>query len=100
MPLLEPQAKQRLHPFGMHRSTLVLNVLRDPRPESVVPLQVAQNLNPIWNETFEFKELSGGEHLRLRVFDSDKLQMDQSLGVARVNLLVGPVGPVARLHPE
>jgi Ca2+-dependent lipid-binding protein len=50
--------------------------------------QVVQNLNPIWNETFEFKELSGGEHLRLRVFDSDKLNMDQNIGVARVNLLV------------
>eukprot|EP00250_Pteridium_aquilinum_P006892 c16719_g1_i2 orf=702-3128(-) len=46
---------------------------------------VPRNLNPSWNQTFEFAEISGGEYLKLKCFDAD-LVMDDNLGSARVNL--------------
>lgn len=46
---------------------------------------VSQNLDPSWNQTFEFAEISGEEYLRLKCYDADML-IDDSLGSARVNV--------------
>lgn len=44
-----------------------------------------RSLNPSWNQTFEFAEISGGEYLKLKCYDAD-LVIDDTLGSARVNL--------------
>eukprot|EP00249_Psilotum_nudum_P016358 c25782_g1_i1 orf=445-2988(-) len=46
---------------------------------------VANNLNPVWDQTFEFQELGGGEYMQIKCYDADYLT-DESLGSARVNL--------------
>lgn len=49
---------------------------------SVVP----KNLNPRWDQTFEFQIHSPQEELFIEAFDKDQLSRDDSLGKARVGL--------------
>jgi Ca2+-dependent lipid-binding protein len=46
---------------------------------------INQDLNPIWNQSFIFQELSGGEYLKIKCYDADRFG-DENLGSARVNL--------------
>ncbi|CAK8534142.1 unnamed protein product [Lathyrus sativus] len=41
--------------------------------------------NPVWNQTIEFDEISGGEYLKLKVF-TEELFGDENIGSAQVNL--------------
>lgn len=43
-----------------------------------------QDLNPVWNQSFIFHEVTG-EYLKLRCYDADWFG-DENLGSARVNL--------------
>lgn len=46
---------------------------------------ITQDLNPVWNQTFTFQEISGGEYLKIKCYDADRFG-DENLGSARVNL--------------
>lgn len=46
---------------------------------------ISQDLNPVWNQTFIFQEISGGEYLKIKCYDADRFG-DENLGSARVNL--------------
>ncbi|KAI5064374.1 hypothetical protein GOP47_0021044 [Adiantum capillus-veneris] len=46
---------------------------------------IRRSINPSWNQTFEFAEISGGEYLKVKCFDADWVT-DETLGTARVNL--------------
>ncbi|KAL2630102.1 hypothetical protein R1flu_014788 [Riccia fluitans] len=46
---------------------------------------INQDLNPVWNQTFTFQEISGGEYLKIKCYDADRFG-DENLGSARVNL--------------
>ncbi|CAI8594875.1 unnamed protein product [Vicia faba] len=41
--------------------------------------------NPVWNQTIEFDEITGGEYLKLKVF-TEELFGDENIGSAQVNL--------------
>ncbi|KAH1234179.1 hypothetical protein AAZX31_09G166500 [Glycine max] len=41
--------------------------------------------NPVWNQTFEFDEIGGGEYLKLKGF-SEEIFGDENIGSAHVNL--------------
>ncbi|ESW24745.1 hypothetical protein PHAVU_004G156400 [Phaseolus vulgaris] len=41
--------------------------------------------NPVWNQTFEFDEISGGEYLKIKGF-SEEIFGDENIGSAHVNL--------------
>ncbi|XP_022994080.1 synaptotagmin-5-like isoform X2 [Cucurbita maxima] len=47
--------------------------------------RTAHSFNPIWNQRFEFDEIAGGEHLKLKCFTEDIFGNDNT-GSARVNL--------------
>ncbi|KAJ3694418.1 hypothetical protein LUZ60_009898 [Juncus effusus] len=45
---------------------------------------MSRTTNPHWEETFEIDEISGGEYLKLKCFNSDRFG-DESIGSARVS---------------
>ncbi|KAI9173502.1 hypothetical protein LWI28_002309 [Acer negundo] len=47
--------------------------------------RTAQTPNPVWNQTFEFDEIGGGEYLKIKGY-SEETFGDDSIGSARVNL--------------
>ncbi|XP_061357579.1 synaptotagmin-5-like isoform X2 [Gastrolobium bilobum] len=47
--------------------------------------RTAHTPNPIWNQTFEFDEISGGEYLKVKGFTEETFG-DENIGSAQVNL--------------
>ncbi|KAJ7294164.1 hypothetical protein O6H91_Y274600 [Diphasiastrum complanatum] len=53
---------------------------------------IAQTLNPTWNESFEFQEMSDEDYLKLKCYDQDFFTNDENMGIARINLQILEVG--------
>ncbi|TQD90639.1 hypothetical protein C1H46_023786 [Malus baccata] len=47
--------------------------------------RTAHDLNPVWNQKFEFDEIGEGEYLKIKCFNEDTFG-DDNIGSARVNL--------------
>ncbi|EFJ29672.1 plant synaptotagmin [Selaginella moellendorffii] len=47
---------------------------------------IQQNLNPVWNQEFEFDEYGDGEYIKIKCYDADMLMNDENMGSARINL--------------
>lgn len=46
---------------------------------------LSHTVRPVWNDKFEFDEISGGEYLKIKCYNADMFG-DESIGSARVNL--------------
>lgn len=46
---------------------------------------LSHTIRPVWNDKFEFDEISGGEYLKIKCYNADMFG-DESIGSARVNL--------------
>ncbi|GLJ11106.1 hypothetical protein SUGI_0143120 [Cryptomeria japonica] len=46
---------------------------------------ISRELNPVWNQEFEFNEIGDGEYLKVKCYNEEFLG-DESMGSARVNL--------------
>ncbi|KAL6626670.1 hypothetical protein ACP70R_030396 [Stipagrostis hirtigluma subsp. patula] len=46
---------------------------------------LSHTVRPVWNDTFEFDELAGGEYLKIKCYNAD-IFGDENIGSARVNL--------------
>ncbi|KAI0492503.1 hypothetical protein KFK09_026776 [Dendrobium nobile] len=46
---------------------------------------VYHTTTPVWNQTFEFDEIGGGEYLKIKCYNAEKIS-DENVGSARVSL--------------
>ncbi|XP_015966672.1 synaptotagmin-5 [Arachis duranensis] len=53
--------------------------------KTVLKTKTAHGSNPVWNQTFEFDEVSGGDYLKVKGF-SEEIFGDENIGSANVNL--------------
>ncbi|KAJ7538397.1 hypothetical protein O6H91_11G046200 [Diphasiastrum complanatum] len=47
---------------------------------------IPQTLNPTWNQSFVFHEVSNEEYLKLKCYDQDFFTNDEKMGSARINV--------------